>query len=134
MADGQIYGPRLQRWLIGLGEYNFHMEYIKGENNNSIREDEINLKETESTDEDVQAIHSQEEDQRFDIPILDTVVNRFKVQLIFAEGKTETLAQVFLKNRIYISKKDLEDTQAPNILRQQITTGKIGVFPHTLRF
>ncbi|XP_054746488.1 putative uncharacterized protein DDB_G0282499 [Anastrepha obliqua] len=123
-------------------EYNFHIEYIKGKNNNiadflsRIREDEINIMEVESTDEEdnrslgVQTVHSKEEDQGFDMPILETAVNRFKVQLIFAERKPEAIVQVFGKKRIYISKKDLEDNQAVNTLRREITTGKIGVFSH----
>ncbi|XP_053968371.1 myb-like protein P [Anastrepha ludens] len=112
------------------------MEIGTLEENRAEEEDEINIMEVESTDEEdnrslaVQTVHSKEEDQGFDMPILETAVNRFKVQLIFAERKPEAIVQVFGKKRIYISKKDLEDNQAVNTLRREITTGKIGVFSH----
>lgn len=138
---GKDISPRLQRWLINLGEYNFHIEYIKGKNNNiadflsRIKEDEINLMEAESTDEEdnkslTETVHSNEEDQGFNMSILETAVNRFKTQIIFTEKKPNTMVQVFGRKRIYISKKDLENNQAVNLLRREITAGKIGVFSH----
>lgn len=109
---GKDINPRLQRWLISLGEYNFSFEYIKGKTNSIADflsrikndeiyhgEEEIYLEEAseiqeEQSDNDiasleVQTVHSQEEDLSYNVPILEAVVNRFKTQIILIKEKNE---------------------------------------------
>lgn len=120
--SGKDISPRLQIWLISLGEYNFSLDYIKGKTNyiadflSRIREDEINCWQSETRSQeaqntdllsedivdqnyidslDMQTVHSQEEDLGYDVPILDTVVNRFKIQIIIMEKKQNSTTVVF---------------------------------------
>lgn len=163
MANDQIYreniNPRLQRWLINLGEYNFTIDYIKGKNNfisdflSRIKDDEINhWEDEENTGEDieieqpdcensihdehenasieVQTVHSQEEDLGYNIPILETVVNRFKVQIILIKEKRETVTTIFGKKRIFIERSDITNGYVIDILRREVTKGKIGIYSY----
>lgn len=144
--SGRDISPRLQRYLIELGEYNFKIEYIKGKCNYiadflsriNTESDEINMFNegfinngdigNSGDSMDVQTIHSQEEDLNDGIPILDTVVNRFKIQIIVVENKETDTVMVFGNKRIYIDKNDIENGNMSNILRREIIKGKIGVY------
>lgn len=147
--SGRDISPRLQRYLIELGEYNFKIEYIKGKCNYiadflsriNAETNEINIAEIFNEDfihngdtsndgdsMDVQTIHSQEEDFNDGIPILDTVVNRFKIQIIVVENKETDTVTVFGNKRIYIDRNDIENENMSNILRREIIKGKIGIY------
>lgn len=138
--------PRLQRWLLSLGEYNFNIEYIKGKNNkvadflsrintetNEINlidsELEININEERNDNNTVemQTIHSQEEEYNNHIPIIETIVNRFKYQVILCERKDKQYESIFKKHRIYIDKQDLHSENLESILKTHIN-GKTGIF------
>lgn len=139
---GKDISPRLQRWLVNLGEYNFSLEYIKGKTNNiadflsRVKNYEINAQiESIHGDEDnnsmsveIETVHSQEQNLGFEVPILDTVVNRFKTQIIITQEKQNTVEQIFRCKRIYIDQKDIDDDRVLNIVRREITKGKVGIY------
>lgn len=139
--------PRLQRWLLRLGEYTFTIEYIKGKDNNvadflsrintdtnEINELRVsgNIIDTEDINAsgslDVETIHSQEENQNDHIPIVDTIVNKYKTQIILVETKTQD-TEITNKNRkIYISRQDIENNEMDDILRRLIKKGAVGIY------
>lgn len=149
--------PRLQRWLVILGEYDFQLDYIKGKNNNvadflsRINNDEINAIYsdnftesfermfdcniiTDGNDNDeidsmnVQTIHSEEEFLGDHIPILDTVVNRFKIQIVIVASKETCITNIFNNKRIYIDKNDIDNGTVIDIIRREIVKGKVGIY------
>lgn len=144
--------PRLQRWLVCLGEYNFSLNYIKGVHNNiadflsRIDNYEINVTDVfegvaemfedvfvEDADNDmlsieVQTVHSQEEYLGESIPVLDTVVNRFKTQIIIEERKETAVVNVFNNKRIFIDKNDIESNRVIDIIRREVGKGKVGIY------
>lgn len=207
--SGKDINPRLQRWLIQLGEYNMKVDFIKGRDNkvadflsrinsetneinslqtncdlttNNIKTLSVNhmdehsdtqsdmenfstiahesmesdsetdsdlenlstiaqgsmdlSSETQSNMEnlsiiahgstDMQTIHSQEEESNDHIPLLETVVNRFKLQIIFVEKKDKEHESVFNNKRIFVDKQDLE--QESDIFRRYVNKGRIGIF------
>lgn len=159
--SGKDISPRLQRYLIDLGEYNFKIEYIKGKCNyiadflsrinietneiNELEPQEVNEAPTSSmlfennspnldnheTDQEslqVQTVHSQEEDLNNYIPILETVVNRFKTQIIVLEVKSAETETVFNNKRIFIDKNDIVNENVLNIIRREIVKGKVGIY------
>lgn len=134
---GKDLNPRLQRWILSLGEYNFKIEYLKGKENYiadflsriNTDEHEINeLSETINSGEErnqlldaqpnnnllndnisMQAtIHSQEEQVNEDIPYLETVVNRFKVQIIIQQEQIPRIETGMGNIRISINPKVTE--------------------------
>lgn len=90
-----------------------------------VNNEEINAAEIES---DNATIHSQEENFDDHIPILETVVNRFRKQIILTETKEKESEKVFNYRRIYIKKQDLEDGSVNDILRRYINKGKVGIY------
>lgn len=142
--SGRDISPRLQRWLISLGEYNFSLEYIKGKVNNiadflsRIKEDEINAEieanyvddSNNSMSVEIETVHSQEENLGFEIPILDTVVNRFKTQIIITHRKQNTVEHIFKSKRIYIEQDDIDENRVLDIIRREIEKGKVGIYSH----
>lgn len=143
---GQNISPRLQRWLMQLGEYDIKIDYIKGKENkvadflSRINRDnnEINLFENlfntnneehinSNESLEVLTVHSQEENNNDHIPILETVVNRFKTQIIILEQKEVETENIFNHKRIFIDKNDIPD-QISDIVRRHITRGKIGIY------
>lgn len=112
--NGKSINPRLQRWLIQLGEYEAKIDYIQGKDNtiadflsriNSYT-NEINLFENDDDNFSTMAtIHSQQEDFNDHFPILDTVVNRFKSQIFIVERKAVEKEMVLGNQRIFIEKK-----------------------------
>lgn len=144
-TKGKDINPRLQRWLLKLGEYNFKINYIKGKENkvadfmsridNTIGEILAieNLQEIEIADNDdnfstAATIHSQESEQNDYFPILTTVVNRFQTQIILTDHKTEDLKIVNNNKKIFISTRDIETNYMSDLFRRHITHGRIGIF------
>lgn len=142
---GRDINPRLQRWLIQLGEYNIRIDYIKGKQNrvadflsrinsdtneiNYLTENDFNeIYNDEVCSMLVQTVHSQEEELNDHIPILDTVVNRFKTQVILVEEKDTTVQKIFNKKRVFIDRNDFEKKNVVNILKREISNGKIAIF------
>lgn len=185
---GKDINPRLQRWLLQLGEYNIKIDYIKGKENiiadflsrindenreiNAITqtedenqdESDINIemnslpscsvanlntnnevlkkvlegkfKRANNLDEnqqindseDVQTIHSQEQNLEDHIPILDTIVNRFKTQIIFLEHKEREFEKPFKNIRIFIDKNDVSQGNVHVILKNYLSKGKVGIY------
>lgn len=83
--------------------------------------------EEDINDSTAATIHSQNEDINDHLTILDTVVNRFKTQLILVNRK-ETESKIVCGNiRIFIEKSDLDNNIA-NILNKFIIEGKIGIY------
>lgn len=78
--------------------------------------------------EDGETIHSQEEYLGDSVPILDTVVNRFKTQIIILDVKEVVTETIFGKKRIYIDRNDITNENISNILRREVPKGKIGIF------
>lgn len=129
--------PRLQRWLIQLGEYDARIDYIKGSENkiadflSRIHTDinEIgNIEDQDDCNNSVAAtIHSQREDLNDHIPILDSVVNRFKTQIILTNNKSNEVDMVHGNKKIYINSGDLNQN-LDNILIRHITNGRVGIY------
>ena len=109
-CTGKDVRPRLQRWLVQLGEYNMRVNYIKDKLNkladflsriNSKTNEINNLTENkENNSLLVQTVHSQE-DLNDHIASLDTVVNRFKTQAILADKKILTCRKSLEKTNIH---------------------------------
>lgn len=159
--SGKDINPRLQRWLLSLGEYNINIDYIKGKDNKiadflsriNTETNEINSTETfekyetdlsqcfsdlfyEPLEEinandtlEMQTIHSQEEEQNDHFPILETIVNRFKSQIILCEEKQKEYETVFKNHRVFIDKKDLNSEKLTEILKKYII-GKTAIFSY----
>lgn len=144
--NGKDISPRLQRWLVQLGEYNIRVNYIKGKHNNVadflsrincdtneinyLEENDVNKRNNNEEEESllVQTIHSQEEESNDHVPILDTVVNRFKTQIILVGKKNNPIQEIFRKKRIFIDKSDFVEGNIVNILKREISNGKIAIF------
>lgn len=78
---------------------------------------------------EVLTIHSQEENSEDHIPILETVVNRFKLQIIFVEAKEKEFETIFKNRRIFIDKNDLVSNNVNDILKRYLSTKcKIGIY------
>lgn len=144
--------PRLQRWLVCLSDYNFKLNYIKGVNNNiadflsRIDNFEINAVDSfeglssmfdivlagdddnDMSSLDAQTAHSQDEFLGDTIPILDTVVNRFKTQIIVLENKETSSVNIFNKKRIFIDRYDIENKLVIEIIRREVKKGKVGIY------
>lgn len=80
-----------------------------------------------NSNDDSQTIHSQQEDLNNHINILDTIVNRFKTQIILTDNKNNEIEIKHNNRKIYINSKDLENNFA-DILRRYIKPGKIGIY------
>lgn len=134
--------PRLHRWLLKLSEFNLTVNYIKGKDNqvadflSRIDNDsgEINVlgnNEDDSLynniDNDMDTIHSQEEDLHDHIGILDTIVNRFRTQIILTDNKTTEFELKNGNRKIYLNSEDLR-SNFDIILVRNITKGKVGIF------
>lgn len=117
---GRDINPRLQRWLIQLGEYNFDIEYIKGKDNKIA--DFLSR-----INKDTNEINEITDNSQANIPILETVVNRFKVQLIIIDQKDKEFETVFNNKRIFIDRNDIK-VNFRDIIRRNINNGKIGIY------
>lgn len=139
---GKDINPRLQRWLLKLGEYDIVIEYIKGKENTladflsrlNSEYGEICLVNQNSEEYDIDnistmaTIHSQEEESNDHFPILDTVVNRFQNQIILCEHKIKETEVIDNKRKIYISRDDINSGSMIDIFRKYLKGGKVGIF------
>lgn len=144
--SGKDINPRLQRWILQLGEYNAKIEHIKGKDNkiadflSRINSDhfEINClndtkrhnrerRQSESSME-VETTHSQEEEHNDHIPILTTIVNRFHQQIIFQNTKHKEFEQVFNNKRLFIDKTDLLHDRILTLISKYFLKGKIAIY------
>lgn len=141
---GKDLNPRLQRWILSLGEYNIKMKYLKGKENriadflSRINKDrhEINvLTETsnlnsgrnspENDDISIQnTVHSQEENLNDKVSILETIVNIFKAHIILEPNHLHEVHRVSGNKRIFInpnaSKKEIINTLKDNIIENRV--------------
>ena len=117
---GKDLNPRLQRWILSLGEYNIKINYLKGKNNkiadflsrinseydeiegfaNEVPKVEINALDNESLNV---TMHSQPEGLNNYIPIMDTVVNRFRTQIIIDPESLDHYEEILGNKRIYLN-------------------------------
>lgn len=74
-----------------------------------------------------ETIHSTNEDINNHIPILDTVVNRFKTQIILTDNKEKEFDVRYNNRKIYLNSTDIENNLT-DILRRYVKPGKIGIF------
>lgn len=143
---GKDINPRLQRWLISLGEYNIKIDYIKGKDNRvadflsriNVDTNEINVVEKNREDSnnlgnendsiEMNTAHSQEENLNDHFPILETVVNRFRTQIILKENKEKEYEKSFNNVRIFIDKEDLKNGNIIKLVKKYISKGKIGIY------
>lgn len=140
-SQSRELNPRLYRWVLKLSEFNLTVDYIKGKNNNvadflsRINKDSGEINHLNSSNDslynnnanDLATIHSQSEETGDYIRILDTVVNRFKTQIVLTANKLRDIEEVHGNKRIYIDSKDLENG-VDNILIRNIYKGKIGIY------
>lgn len=167
--SGKDISPRLQRWLVQLGEYDAKIDYISGKENKiadflsriNCEKHEINTFDSENlgitlnemfeikninagehqeqsqaslavhtdqSEEENLTVHSQAENYNDHIPILDTIVNRFKYQIILKETKEIEMTIIFNKKKIFIDKGDLESDSVINIVQRHIDKGKVAIF------
>lgn len=76
---------------------------------------------------EMQTIHSTEEDLNDHIPILETIVNRFKTQIILVQSKDKEFEKIFSNRRIFIDQNDLQNNLI-DILRRYISKGKVAIY------
>lgn len=141
-SQSRDLNPRLYRWMVKLSEFNVIVNYIRGKDNLVAdflsRMDnasaEINVFNSTDTDSlynniesQIDTVHSQEEEGNDHIPILDTVVNRFKTQIILTDEKTKDIDIKHGNRKIYINSYDLEHG-LDDILRRNIEKGRIGIY------
>uniref|UniRef100_A0A0A1XLE4 Retrovirus-related Pol polyprotein from transposon 17.6 n=1 Tax=Zeugodacus cucurbitae TaxID=28588 RepID=A0A0A1XLE4_ZEUCU len=156
--SGKDINPRLQRWLIQLGEYDAKIDYITGKENkiadflSRINSDEINMVNSENLgmtlykmlqikdlnageqqDQtmlsiEVQTSHSHEENVYNHFNTLNTVVNRFKQQLILVEVKEKEVENIFKTKRIFIDIRDINSHNIINIVDKYFEKGKIAIY------
>lgn len=146
---GKDLNPRLQRWILSLGEYNIKVEYLKGKENkiadflSRINTDEheinglteiFNINEGRNLSVNVNdsdslqpTIHSQEEDQDDHIPILDTIVNRFRSQIIITPNFTQESEQILGNQRVYVNPSSTPE-ELINILKTHISGNKVAIY------
>lgn len=140
--NGKELNETLYRWLVKLSEFNINVSYIKGKNNqvadflSRISNDEIcavnitkSCSSLENNVDDVSTQHTQAEDF-VDTPILgnlETVVNRFKIQIILTDKKTMEFEYKNRNKKIYLNLNDLENGME-EILKNHIIKGKVGIF------
>lgn len=183
--SGRDINPRLQRWLVQLGEYDARVDYIPGKENKiadflsriDCESYEINASDAENLgialnemfmiksinagedreqsetslivhsghskkenyfetvnggdrnrSGDTETIHSQEENFNDHIRVLDSIVNRFKYQIILTEMKEVEMKIVFDKKRLFVDIHDLDTNNVINIVKRHIDKGKVAIF------
>ncbi len=134
---GKDINPRLQRWLIKLGEYNININYVKGKENNVadfLSRIDSNTGEIHSLEEDNistnATIHSQEEELNDHFPILHTIVNRFNTQIILTKKKIMESEELGNTKKIFISAEDIKNNNFIDLCRRHINSGKVGIFSY----
>ncbi len=148
--NGKDINPRLPRWLLKLGEYDFNISYVKGKQNKvadflsriDVNTGEINAISDNTTHNNTNqgpsieednistnaTIHSQVEEQNDHFPILDTVVNRFHTQIILTQHKSQEIKIINLKRKIFLNQEDIDGNNMADIFRRFLKNGKVGIF------
>lgn len=142
---GKDLNPRVQRWILSLGEYKIKIDYMKGKDNviadflsrmNS-DEQEINIltdslslnegRNSTNISSVAATIHSQIEDQNENITILDTIVNRFKTQIIFEPDCINEINIVNGNTRLLINSKSNQNI-ITNMLKDHIKDTNVAIY------
>lgn len=152
---GKDLNPRLQRWILSLGEYNIKIDFLKGKDNkiadflsrinsetnkingfsNETDTDELEHNVLENNDESSSesdnslrpTIHSQIEEMNDHIPIMDTIVNRFKNQIIITSDYLELHESIFDNRRIYLD-PNLTSEELVEKLKYFINKKKVAIY------
>lgn len=149
---GKDLNPRLQRWILSLGEYKIKLEYLKGKDNkladflSRINTDtheinlfnlfEINNTETDENDSlnnsnDNQSVedtvHSQEENLNDHIILQETIINRFKMQIIITDVFNNEFEEILGNRRIYVS-PNLNSQNFINKIKQYLNGNRVGIY------
>lgn len=134
---GKEFSQRNQRWLLKLQEYQFDIEYLKGKENqvadflsripdDSNKNDEAD-KHSINALTDNATVHSEEEQQLDHIPIIETIVNKYKTQLILTNDSDKEMET--LHNRKIIFVKMTRDREYwIDLLKRHIRPGLIGIY------
>lgn len=114
--------PRLNRWILKLSEFNITLNYIKGKDNvvaDFLSRIDKNTGEINhlynsndslyNNNDEMETAHSQSEYYNDYIGILDTVVNRFRIQIILTNDKIKDVDIVHGNKKIYINSTDLSN-------------------------
>lgn len=140
-SQSRELNPRLYRWIIKLSDFNLTVNYLKGKDNQvadslsridndsgeiHVLDSSISNSMYNNVDEGA-TMHSQQEDTHNHIGILDTIVNRFRTQLILTDNKTTEMRNVFGNRKIYINSTDLMNN-LDDILLRNLEKGKVGIF------
>ena len=141
---GKDLSPRLQRWILSLGEYNMKIEYLKGKDNkiadflsrintdtheiNNVFEINENSEENNDNVSIAATIHSQEENLQVHIPIMETIVNRFKTQLIITDNFTNEFETIHNNRRIYINQNSNQENFINKIKTYISTKQKVAIY------
>lgn len=151
---GKDLNSRLQRWILSLGEYNIKINYLQGKDNkiadflSRINTDineintieavvesnegrqlhllpkyEINNEELANDNISIQPIPSQNDN----ITLLETIINRFKTQLIFTENFTEELENILGNRRININPK-ISRNELINKLKTYLSGTRVAIY------
>lgn len=142
---GKDLNPRLQRWILSLGECKIKIYYVHGKDNNiadflsriNCDSNEIN----ELTDlpienenvlendnvSNIATVHSQEESDERDLGILETVVNRFKYQLIITQNGNNQIKTIFNHSRLYLNSDQSFDSMKHH-LNSFIKINRIAIY------
>ena len=151
---GKDLNPRIQRWILSLGEYNIKIDYLKGKDNkiadflsrinsdtkeinslttgvSSDESESNNLESDNDTSDDDDSmrptVHSQAENMNDHIGIMDTVVNRFKNQIIITPDYLELHESVFGNRRLYLD-PNLEEEEKVQKLKYFIDNRRVAIF------
>lgn len=126
---GQNLNPRIQRWILSLGEYDISIEYIKGKTN-TIADllSRINNTEIVGSTE----IHDTDECMATDsdqVTSNDTIVNRFNQQIIVGCDQNTRISDINNFKRIYINcTSDNQFIEIDELIKSNFLGNKIAVF------
>lgn len=132
---GKEFSQRNQRWMLKLQEYKFDIEYLKGKENkvadflSRIPDPRDSSSEKQSINDlsDDATIHSQEEQLLDHIPIKETIVNRYKTQLILTYNVSQEIEILHNRRIIYVDMSRDKEYWV-DLLRRYITPGITGIY------